>query len=667
MHNWLGEHARGIRIDRLAIGRAAGLCLFLWGLKAYLIGWYLLVRQINPLDSLPLWQLPLLGAADLLVCCALAGGYAVLGWIGATLRGWRQRLVADVVPLLVHIGMVLFAVTSMQVNQIYGWPLVVRHLRAAGQLDKMGSSIAAYVSIPNLLLIVVGIASFFIASWLRGRGLSRIRPLQVRWQMWGGLGTSAVVLLAAATLLLKGLYLHGLKNNAVLHFIKHYEPALQPLHVQQRADELYQAIAGREDQLVRPHSLHVTEPLARDFAINGDAAGMNVLFVLLESTTAEYIDEKTAPNLMRLARHGVSFTQHATTFSETYKAAYALFYSDYLTELGTLPRNVYERPLPQTSIAEVVRSRGYDTAVFHSGYFDYSDLGYVWEGKGIDTMVDAYTLSTSQTADWMWGAFEETTAEAMRKWLAERGDRPFFAVYSPMFPHHPYLCPLEEKPFPETTWENRYRNALHYTDQAVGTLVKQLEERGLMEKTLIVLVGDHGETVSTYPVGHGLAMTYEELRTPFILSNPVLFPEAQQSGLFTSHLDVAPTLAALLKLPADPQWLGRDLTAATIEPRQLFLDIDQARLRAVIDNGLLCSIDDKTGTAELLEMLPDRLAPLDPADPRHALLPQYRQASDLYVSWAMWRHLDRALRSGLSKWAAPISSPAGAEPTALVK
>lgn len=639
----LGINAPTDRSDTDAIGRALGLCLFFWSLKAYLVAWYLWSQSINPLDSLPLWQIPLLGGLDLLVCAFLAGGYLLLNWIGAWFKGWQRWAIRDGLPLLTHVAMVLFALASMQVNQIYGWPLDVMHLRAAGRIDTMGSSILAYVGFASAILLLWGIASFHPVGMLIARGLERIRPLQVRWRMWGAFAVVTVLLVGSSVTQLKGLYLHGLKKNALVHFIQYYEPALEPLHVASRVAELQRIIAGREDRLLRPRSLHLDQPLRRDFTFHGDAAGMNVLYVLLESTTSEYIDEKTAPNITRLARNGVSFTQHVTTFSETYKAAYALFYSDYLTELGALPRKAYLRPLPQTSIVELAQRRGYAGSVFHSGYFEYSDLGYIWEGKGAQTMVDADTLNVRREIPWLWGVFEETTAAAMSDWIRQRGDDPFFAIYSPMFPHHPYLCPLPDKPYADTSWENRYRNALHYTDRSIGTLVDTLREQGILERTLIVLVGDHGESVSGYPVGHGLAMTYEELRTPFILSNPLIFPEPQQSGLFTSHLDVAPTLASLLGWSVDPDWLGRDLLAETIEPRQLFVDIDQARFRAVIDNGLLWSIDDKTGEMSIQAMLPDRLAPLDPADPRHALLNDYLDASDLYVPWAIWRHLSRAL------------------------
>src|SRR4029450_8136380 len=113
-------------------------------------------------------------------------------------------------------------------------------------------------------------------------------------------------------------------------------------------------------------------------------------------------------------------------------------------------------------------------------------------------------------------------------------------------PHHPYNNLSGEKPFPDDTWLNRYKNSLHYADSAVGQLLAYLKSEGLMEKTLIVVVGDHGETVSSYPVGHGLNVSAEEMRTPFILSNPVLFPSSIESRVPSSHLDVAPTIVHLL-------------------------------------------------------------------------------------------------------------------------
>ena len=167
----------------------------------------------------------------------------------------------------------------------------------------------------------------------------------------------------------------------------------------------------------------------------------------------------------------------------------------------------------------------------------------------------------------------------------------FFAAYLTEFPHHPYLTMAAKPPFPNDTWLNRYKNSLHYADSAVGRLVEVLKSEGLLEKTVIAVVGDHGETVSHYPVGHGLRVSVEEMRPPLILSNPKLFPGAAESTINSDHLDIAPTLARLVGLSAPADWLGRDLLADRIADRLHFVTITQIDRTAVIDGDLLYVLD----------------------------------------------------------------------------
>jgi arylsulfatase A-like enzyme len=370
------------------------------------------------------------------------------------------------------------------------------------------------------------------------------------------------------------------------------------------------------------------------------------VIVQLESTSAAYIDAKTTPNIMKLAENGVTFTNHYTVFSETPKATYAIYYSDYLIDLGTTPRLLYgDRVMPQITLPEALRAIGYETSLFHSGFLSYADLRFLFERKGIDQLVDPTQLWDGvDELPWSWGTLEEVAVDALIKWIAARPGRPFFAIYGTTFPHHPYLCPIDDKPYPQTSWADRYRNSLHYVDMNIGTLVRALEQQGLMQNTIIILVGDHGETVSTYPVGHGLAMTPEEMRTPFIISNPRLFPKPLQCNVQTNHLDIAPTVMHLLATEPPKEWLGRNVLAATVEPRTLFLWLKHARARAVIDGEIVYTYEERGSRSKLFQMNSDKLTPLPPEDPRQGMLDRYRERGQLFEKWVTWRHLARAAR-----------------------
>ena len=159
---------------------------------------------------------------------------------------------------------------------------------------------------------------------------------------------------------------------------------------------------------------------------------------------------------------------------------------------------------------------------------------------------------------------------------------------------------------------------------------------------LIVVFGDHGETVSTYPVGHGIQASLEELRTPLVISNPELFPLPLRSGLLTNHLDLAPTIAALLGINPPQQWAGRNLFADHLPDPMLFVMLPQSKKLAVVDDDLLYVWDKSRSRGELLAVSGSLLTPLTVTDPREKLLGGYDENAALFEAWALENHLRRA-------------------------
>src|SRR5690606_605410 len=189
----------------------------------------------------------------------------------------------------------------------------------------------------------------------------------------------------------------------------------------------------------------------------------------------------------------------------------------------------------------------------------------------------------------------------------------------------------------------RYRNALHYADANVGTLLEMIEQEQLMDNTLIVVVADHGQTVSSWPCGHGMNFSIEELRVPMILHNRHLFAAGQHSALFTQHPDVAPTLLSLMKISAPSSWLGRDLTQPQVPLRALPVKVEQAKLAGIIDQGVVFRFDEKSNRAALLRIEGEQLVELPPDHPAAALIASYTQRMEAFTPWVRWRHYQRVV------------------------
>jgi hypothetical protein len=137
----------------------------------------------------------------------------------------------------------------------------------------------------------------------------------------------------------------------------------------------------------------------------------------------------------------------------------------------------------------------------------------------------------------------------------------------------------------------------------------------------------------------------EELHVPLILSNPRLFAPGGRCGLFTQQPDLAPTIAGLVGVPPDEQWLGRNLAAPRVPLRAFPVKVEQAKLGGIVDNGLVFRLDEKSSRSALMRIDGEQLSPLDPGDPRLKLAPAYADRLGLFTPWVRWRHFRRVVNA----------------------
>jgi arylsulfatase A-like enzyme len=118
-----------------------------------------------------------------------------------------------------------------------------------------------------------------------------------------------------------------------------------------------------------------------------------------------------------------------------------------------------------------------------------------------------------------------------------------------------------------------YKNALGYADAALAALLDGLRSRGLEEKTLTVVFGDHGEAFGQHDgnFGHTLFAWDENVRVPLVVSLPGVIPPARARQV-ASVVDVAPTILDLLGEPAPAGYDGSSLLAGPARMAFVFTD-----------------------------------------------------------------------------------------------
>ncbi len=306
------------------------------------------------------------------------------------------------------------------------------------------------------------------------------------------------------------------------------------------------------------------------------------------------------PVMDDLARNGVYFRQAITSVSQCHPVRASL-----LTGLPAHRHGVYSNQHQAPGIAEtlcrrptvasLLREAGYRTVLVGKWHLPPPpwecgfDEARTWLPEGgthyrDPELVSGSSHESASVAGFTQEIFTGEAVDFLRSEAARSG--PFLLWLGYTAPHFPYepnperiealyagksdeqlLPPGFPRGVPANDWRH-YDEAVSYLDEQVGTLLATLEETGLAQQTVVVLLGDNGYMMGERGVGgpgsrsNGKQVPYESsLRVPFVLAGPGL-PEAQVSDLPVSGLDLPPTLLALAGLRVPDGWAGRDLLAA---------------------------------------------------------------------------------------------------------
>jgi tetratricopeptide (TPR) repeat protein len=148
------------------------------------------------------------------------------------------------------------------------------------------------------------------------------------------------------------------------------------------------------------------------------------------------------------------------------------------------------------------------------------------------------------------------------RWMEGAREKKFFAWVHLYDPHAPYDPP---EPFASRFARQPYLGEIAYTDQVVGRLTAWLRERGLMERTVIVLTADHGESLGDHGENaHAYFIYGATTHVPLIVRTP--WGRHGRSAAQVSSVDIMPTVLDLVGLPPQPGIDGRSLARAVLDP-----------------------------------------------------------------------------------------------------
>ena len=379
----------------------------------------------------------------------------------------------------------------------------------------------------------------------------------------------------------------------------------------------------------------------------------NVVLIVLESvgalnllTSGGLPSPIYTPNLAKLAQRGVLFNSVYSSFPGTTRSLVSLHTGGRQATQGDIGE--YEHRYEGPMLSRSMKALGYQTALFSGERLDVESCDVFLKQGDYDKFQDfARDLARLSPRNLIhsWGAREEYTIGLIDNWLDERKE-PFYLEYMNVATHHPYGTPPGYRaPNPGVDPQSQYGNALHYSDRAVGALLASLERRGLLENTLIVVTGDHGEGFGDLHPGNLLHKNFlyeENVRGFLLLSNPAWkLGGPIVSDRLAGNGDIMQTLLAHVGAP-EPSLPSQDLLQESIPARPIFFFKNAIPEKWGLRDGKWKYIGEiRSGKAELYDLQSDPTEQQNLASEQPAMVARY---ASLCEEWFIQSEADYTSR-----------------------
>ncbi len=291
-------------------------------------------------------------------------------------------------------------------------------------------------------------------------------------------------------------------------------------------------------------------------------AGWNVVLLTIDTLRADHVGaygyrRPTTPTLDAIAAEGA-------VFEAAWAHAPSTRYSMPALLTGRLPLDVYYDTSVAgwpgilkraTTLAEVLAPLGFVTgAITNYWYFDrvrQMDQGFASYDNDNARLHQGHDPAHTR------GSSSAQQTDKALAFVAQHAAQRFFLWVHYYDPHHEYEAHPEVPSFGNTPLD-LYDQEIRFTDQQIARLVDDLRKRGLWDRTVVIVTGDHGEGFGEHGIMlHGYDLYAAQTKVPLIVRVPGLAPRRVRTA--AGHIDVLPTLANLAGGAATSEMMGRSL------------------------------------------------------------------------------------------------------------
>lgn len=296
------------------------------------------------------------------------------------------------------------------------------------------------------------------------------------------------------------------------------------------------------------------------------------------------------PNIDRMAREGVRFTDFYVGQAVCSASRAALLTGCYPGRVGIQgalgPRSKIGLNPAETTLAEVLKSRGYATAIYgkwhlgdapeflptRQGFDEWYGLPYsndMWPNHPTDKSYPPLPLYVNETVVQLMPDQSQLTrqyTDRAVRFIERNREKPFFLYLPHSMPHVPLFV---SRPFEGRTGQGLYADVVAEIDDSVGQILAALAKHGLDENTLVVFTSDNGpwqvfgnHAGQTGGLRESKGTAFDGgSRVPFVARWPKNIPAGKTRKDVAGTIDLLPTFARLAgaDVPSDRIIDGRDI------------------------------------------------------------------------------------------------------------
>lgn len=310
----------------------------------------------------------------------------------------------------------------------------------------------------------------------------------------------------------------------------------------------------------------------------------NIVWLVAESWRADTLNSEIMPNTSRFAADAIQFSRHYSGGNGTRMGMFSMFYGLYGSYWFDM-LNHRREPV----IFELLRKANYQMSLYTSAKFSYPEFD-----KTLFSGIDKNALHEDN--DGFGWERDQRNVTQLLDFIAKRDtSRPFMTFMFFESPHASYYFPddavIEDNYLKEFNYlttdvaaniekiKGRYINAVHHLDMQLQRVYEALESTKLLENTIVIITGDHGEEFMEKGYwGHNSTFSQEQIRVPLILRYPG--GTASHVGKVTNHIDIIPTLLPMLGVtsPGSDYSLGLNLLSDAEHDFMVLADWDSVAI-----------------------------------------------------------------------------------------